>query len=175
MISDGEQRACGAAAAAGLRAQRNGDQSEGETCEGESEALVEFDAGIAPARAAVVPEIGKRAFGIAEDADLAVIERGEFDGPVALREGGDGILIGVFALKFVGGAAVQMQFELALGGFGDDDGAFGEGDARAAFGAGLKQENAVPVGAAGGDVVDVEDQVREALVEDAGLHLERNL
>ena len=33
----------------------------------------------------------------------------------------------------------------------------------------------MPVGAAGGNVVDIKDHVGEALVEDAGLHLKRNL
>ena len=99
----------------------------------------------------------------------------EFDGPVAALERGDGILIGIFALKFVGGAAVEMEFELALLGFGDDDGAFGERDARACFRAGFEEEDTVPVGAAGGDIVDIENHVGEALVEDAWLHLEGDL
>ena len=84
-------------------------------------------------------------------------------------------MIGVFALEFVSGAAVEVEFEFALRGFGDDDGAFGKGDARAAFGASFKEEDTVPVGAAGGDVVDVEDHVGKTLVEDAWLHLKRNL
>ncbi len=84
-------------------------------------------------------------------------------------------MIGGFALEFVGGAAIEMEFEFSGGGFGDDDGAFGESDARAAFSAGFEEEDTVPVSAAGGDIVDVEDQVGEALVEDAGLHLERDL
>ncbi len=33
----------------------------------------------------------------------------------------------------------------------------------------------MPVGAAGGDIVDVEDHVGKTLVEDARLHLKRNL
>ena len=33
----------------------------------------------------------------------------------------------------------------------------------------------MPVRAAGGDIVDIKDQVREALIENAGLHLEGNL
>ena len=44
-----------------------------------------------------------------------------------------------------------------------------------AFRSGLEKENAVPVGAAGGDIVDIENHVGKPLVEDARLYLERNL
>jgi hypothetical protein len=68
-----------------------------------------------------------------------------------------------------------MQLELAERGFGDDDGVFGEGDAGARLAAGFEEKDAVPVGAAGGNVVDIENQVGKALVEDARLHLKRDL
>ena len=62
---NGEQRASGASATAGLRAERHGDQGEGKARKRKGESLVEFDAGIAPAGTAIVPKIGERAFGIA--------------------------------------------------------------------------------------------------------------
>jgi hypothetical protein len=46
---------------------------------------------------------------------------------------------------------------------------------RATVRAGFGEENAVPACAAGGDVVDIKDEVREALVKDAGLNGEGDL
>ena len=68
---DGEKRAGGASPAARLRAEGHGDQCESKAGEGKGEALVEFNAGIAPAGAAIVPQIAERTFGIAEGADLS--------------------------------------------------------------------------------------------------------
>src|SRR5262249_25685437 len=87
---DGEQSACGAAAAAGWRADGHGDQRESKAREGKRETLIEFDASFAPARAVVIPQIGERAFRIAEGTLFGGGERVELDGPVATLERGDG-------------------------------------------------------------------------------------
>jgi len=58
----------------------------------------------------------QRAFGVAEGPNFSRVERGKFDGPVAAFKSGDGILIGIFALEFVSGAAVEVEFEFALRG-----------------------------------------------------------
>ena len=120
-------------------------------------------------------QIAERTFRDAECAFLGGGEGIEFDGPVAARKSGDGILIRALALEFVGGADIEVQLQLAERGFGNDDGIFGKRDAGAGFAAGLEEKNTVPVSAAGGDIVDIENQVRKTLVEDARLHLKGNL
>ena len=85
-------------------------------------------------------------------------------------------MIGNGAVEFVGGAVVEMKLEFAEGGLGNYNGGFRESDLRgAAVGASLGEEDAVPVSAAGGKVVDVEDEVGKALVEDARLNGEGDL
>ncbi len=58
----------------GCAPKRHSDQGESEAGKGKGETLIEFDAGFAPVRAAVVPEIGDGAFGIAEGALFAGVE-----------------------------------------------------------------------------------------------------
>jgi hypothetical protein len=173
---DGEERAGGAAAAAGLCTERDGDESEDEAGDREGEALVEFDARVTPVRAAVAQELEHGTFGIADGALLSGRWGAEFDGPVTAAEGSDGVMVWGGAGKFVSGAAVEMEFEFAESGLGNYNCGFRKSDLRvAAVRAGFGEEDAVPVGAAGGEVVDVEDEVREALVEDARLNGERDL
>jgi len=52
---------------------------------------------------------------------------------------------------------------------------FRKRDLRVAVSAGFRDEDAVPVRSADGDVVDIEDQVREALIKNAWLDGEGNL
>ena len=72
-------------------------------------------------------------------------------------------------------SSIEVEFELVELGLSNDNGILGEGDTGAGFASGFEKEDAVPVGAASGDVIDVKDQVREAFVEDARLHLKGNL
>lgn len=102
-------------------------------------------------------------------------ERADFDGPVAAAEGGDGIILRSGTGEFVGGAAVEMELNLAEGRLGNYNRTFRESDLGTAFRAGFGEEDAVPSRAAGGEVVDVEDHARETLVEDARLDGEREL
>jgi len=70
----------------------------------------------------------------------------------------------------VGGAAIEVEFEFAEAGFGNDDGGFGQGDLAAVLAGGVGEKHAVPAGATGGNVVDVENGMREMLVKDARLN-----
>src|SRR6516164_4027076 len=172
---NGKERTGGTAAAPGLRAERNGDKCEDEAGDREGEALVEFDACITPTRAVICEEVARVALGIADGAFLGGSDGSDFDGPVAAPESGDGVVLGHGAGKFVGGAAVEVELQLAEGRFGHYNRAVGESDLRTAFAGSVGEEDTFPVGAAGGDVVDVKDHVRKALVEDAGLHGEGDL
>ena len=67
---DGEQRASGATSTAGLRAERNSDESEDEAGDGKGKALVEFDTSIAPGFGRVAPELREKLFREAEFAFL---------------------------------------------------------------------------------------------------------
>ena len=104
----------------------------------------------------------KRTLGIARSRSLAGSDAADFDGPVAAAERGDGVVVGVAAGKFVGGAAVQVQLQLALLAVGNYNRTFRQSDAGTTFRSGFGQEYAVPACAAGGDVVDVEDHLRES-------------
>src|SRR6516165_5228876 len=68
-----------------------------------------------------------------------------------------------------------MELQLALLGIGNYNRTFRQSDAGTAFRARLREKDAVPVRAAGGDIVYVEDEMRETLVKDTGLNLKRNL
>ena len=168
---NGEESACGASAATGLGAKRDGDQGKDETGGGESETLMKFNAGFAPVFGVVVEEVGERALGIAENALGSSTGGGDLDGPVGALKSGEGVVVGIGAGQFMGGAAVEVELQLALFGVGNYNGAFRESNLRSAFGASLSEEDTIPAGATGRDVVDVEDQVGEALVEYAGLDL----
>src|SRR5208282_2591028 len=98
-----------------------------------------------------------------------------FHGPVAAAKGGDRIVFGIGSGKLVRGTAIQVQLQLAQAGLGNYNRTFRHGDARATFSSGFRQKYAVPVSPASGDIVDVEDHVREALIEDARLYLKRDL
>ena len=66
-------------------------------------------------------------------------------------------------------AALQMELHLPLFRFGDDNGVLRQRHSRTALSTRLRQKYAVPLRAAGRDIVDVEDQAREALIENARL------
>ena len=121
---DGEERARRASTTTRLCAERHGDQREYKTSDRESETLMEFDACFAPTFAAIVPEGGDAAFGIADGALFGIAQPIDFDRPVAAAKGGEGIVIGIGAGKFVGGAAVEVQLQLALLGIGNYNRAF---------------------------------------------------
>ena len=172
---NGEECAGSASTAARLRTERNGDKSKDKTSDGKGEALVEFDASIAPIFAPVVMELGERALRIADFAFFGGIQAGEFDGPIAATEGGDGIVIWIFTRELVGGTTIEMELQLALPGLGNYNRTFRKSDLVSGLSASFSEKDAVPARAAGGDVVNVEDHVREALIEDAGLDEEGDL
>lgn len=167
---DGEESAGGPATATRLSAERNSDEGKDEAGGGKGEALLEFDAGFAPVGAVVGEELRGGTFGIAESALFGGGRGSDFDGPVTAAESGDGVVIGDGAVKFVSGAVIEVKLELAEGGFGHDNGAVRDRDLGTAFAADIGEEDAVPVSAAGGNVVDVENHVRKAFLEDAGLN-----
>ena len=136
---------------------------------------MQFHAGFAPARAVVAQQLAKTALGIAEFTRLAVIDGVEFDGPVALSEGRHRIVLRIRTRKFMGATALQMQLQFAEIGLGNHNGILRERQLSAAFFVGLRQEHSVPLRAAGGDVVDVQHQVRKAFVKNARLHREGDL
>jgi len=168
---DGEEGAGGASSATRLSAERDGDESKDEAGDGKSKTLVKFDAGLAPIFGAFVEEIGEGALGIAENALGGGTRGGDFDGPVGALKNGDGIVVRIGARVFVSRAAVEVELQLALVGVGNYNGTFRESNLRAAFSAGLSEKDAVPACATGRDIVNVEDHVGKALVEDAWLHL----
>src|SRR6266480_1741455 len=68
-----------------------------------------------------------------------------------------------------------MELHLPLFRFGDDNGVLRQRHSRTALSARLRQKYAVPLRAAGRNIVDVENLAREALVENAWLQLKGNL
>ena len=68
-----------------------------------------------------------------------------------------------------------MELQLALFRFGNYNRVLRQGESRAVFSSGFSEKYAVPLGAAGRNVVDVQYESGEALFEDAGLQLERSL
>ena len=120
-------------------------------------------------------ESGKRALGETDGALLGGEHGGKFHGPIAAAKRGDGVMIRSGAGIFVSGAVVEMELQLAEGRFGDYNRIFRKSDLGSGIRAGFGDEDAVPVCAAGSDVVDIQDQMREALVEDARLNCEGNL
>ncbi len=170
-----EQGACRAPTATRLRAERDCDQGKHKASDGKGEALVQFHAGITPALAMVVPKLAYRPLGVARLLLFCWSDAADLDGPIAAAEGGDTVVVGFLAREFVSGAVVEVQLQLALLGLRNYNRTFREGDARTTLPACFSQENAVPPSAAGGDIVDVEDHLGEAFVEDARLHLKRDL
>jgi hypothetical protein len=134
-----------------------------------------FDARFAPAWTIVAKQIAPAPFRVAELARLRGIERAVLNRPVAVSKRRHRIVIGIAASEFVGSATFHMQFQSSLAGFSDDDGIFRQSYIRAAFLFALGQKYAVPLRAAGRDVIHVKNQVRKALIENAGLHLKRDL
>src|SRR5580700_5009188 len=84
-------------------------------------------------------------------------------------------MVGVGAGKFMGGAAIEVELQLALFGLGNYNRTLRKGDLRAAFRSGFGEEYPVPMGAAGGNIVNVEDHAGKALVKDARLNREGDL
>src|SRR5208337_2506822 len=111
---DSEQGARRATAATGLRAEGNRDQGKDKTGDGEGEALVQFHAGIAPAFAAVMPQLPQRALGVGGLALFWGADAADLDGPVAAAECGDAVAVGFFPDKFVRRTSVEVQLQLAL-------------------------------------------------------------
>lgn len=173
--NDGEERAGGAAAAARARAERHGDESKDKAGHGKSQAAMKLDASFAPVGVVNGEKLAEGFFGIAELARLGRNEAEDINGPVALAEGGDGVAVGDFAGEFVSGAALEMELQLALPGLGNYNRILRQGDLGAAISAGFREKNAVPLRAAGRNVVDVENQLGETLVKDARLDGERDL
>ena len=97
-------------------------------------------------------ETAEGALGIADLALLGGHEVVYFDGPIALTEGGDGIAVGAVAIKFVSGAALEMQLQLALTRVGNYNRPLCQGEPRTAFPAGIREKDAMPLSSAGGDV-----------------------
>src|SRR5216684_1045548 len=92
---------CRATPAPRLRAQWNGDQRKGKAGNRKRKAAVQFHAGFAPTRAAIIQKLANRALGIVELARLGNCQAAELDGPVAPAECRDGVVIRVFAREFV--------------------------------------------------------------------------
>src|ERR1051325_2256828 len=75
----------------------------------------------------------------------------------------------------MGGAALQMQLQLALLRLGNDHRAIGQRHARTAYSTRLRDKYAMPLRPAGRHVVHVQHHLREPLVEHAWLHLKGDL
>jgi len=90
---DSEKGAGGASTAAGLSAERDGDEGENEAGDGKSEALIEFDASVAPARAVVVAKLRDGTLGIGDGAFLDGGEVGDLNGPVGTAKGSNGVMV----------------------------------------------------------------------------------
>ena len=99
---DGEKRAGRAPTATRLRAERNSDEREDKTGRGKGQALIEFDASVAPVGAVIVPELGDRALGIGDGALFGGEHGGKLHGPVGATEGSDGVMIGSGARELRG-------------------------------------------------------------------------
>ncbi len=83
---------------------------------------MELYPGLAPARAVIIQKFSNRALRIIQLPRLGHGQATELDGPIALAEGRDGIVVRIVTREFVRRATLQMQFQLALFRFGDDDG-----------------------------------------------------
>ena len=191
----------GLAAALGREAERNADEHENQAGEGVGKALVELDA-VGPGRldlggsgvrgfawSATADELGERE---REDGGVGAGEAGVFlgaadEGLVCGAEGGDVVLVGVGGRDVVLAAVFEQEMEDGGGGWAGagngccrhtiDEGLVGSGD----FGAGglveIGEEDVAPESdsRAGAHVLDVEDGIFVAFVEDAGLDFEGDL
>src|SRR5271163_900487 len=71
--------------------------------------------------------------------------------------------------------SLKMQLQLALCRLGDYNRVLRQGKSRAVLSSGLREKHAVPLGAAGRNVIDVQDQFWKTLIKNARLHLEGDL
>src|SRR5260370_27695644 len=96
---------------------------------------------------------------------LGNCQAAELDGPVALAECRNGVVVCIFAREFVRGAAMQMQLQLALLRFRNNNRALRQRQLRAALRGGLREKNAMPLRPRGGPIGHVTHQPRAPLLE----------
>ena len=123
-----KDQAGSAAAAARAHANGNSQEREDQAGSGESDAALEFDARVAPVRAAFGEKLGDGALGIGDGHIFRTgCRRWKLDGDVALAESSDVIVLGSLRVVFVGAAAAEMQFEFVVSGAGNHLGVLGDG------------------------------------------------
>ncbi len=107
---------------------------------------------------------------------VGVVLGGGLDGEVGGGEGGDVVLVGVGGGDFVLASVAEQEVEVA-GGAGGDERLVRGGDPRGGGLGEVGDEDVPPEGGAGAgaDVLDIEDDVFEVFVEDAGLDFEGGL
>jgi hypothetical protein len=170
------EKSHGAAATAGARGKRNGEQRENDAGAGECEALFRFDKGFARAGALRRDQLRNGFFSGASDYGARLFEAAEFDGPIALAECGDQVFVRVGGNEFVCAAVAQVQIDargvrFALVARGNYNRVFRDGEFGVFIGADLREKHAMPMRGGSSGVLHVEDEVREALIENARLNL----
>src|ERR1700687_657704 len=110
---------------------------------GKGQPAVQLDARLAPAGSIFAQQVAETALRIAKLPRLRGNKSGDFDGPIALAENGNGIVVGVGAIKLMGAAALQMQLQLAEFRLGNYNRIFRQGDVEAVLAAGLREKHAV--------------------------------
>ena len=191
--SDGEYEAHALAALFGGEAERDADQGEDEAGGRQGEAAVELDqipagagggcvlrvarlAGVGFGMVAAVPELASGHFGDGDEFGFGFFGFGECDGQIGLGEGGDLVLLRVLGQGLLLRSLVEVHVD-EVGIVGEDDAVAGHGDFGGGRVADIGEEDAAPargVGA-GADILDVEHQVFEIFVKDAGLNFKRGL
>ena len=108
--------------------------------------------------------------------DVGVFLGGVLQRDVVGGEGGDVVLVGVGGGELVLATVLEVHVEVA-GSAGGDEGLVGGGDFGGDGVGDVGQEDVTPErgAGAGADVLDVEDEVLAAFVEDTGLDFEGDL
>jgi hypothetical protein len=99
----------------------------------------------------------------------------DIDRPIALSERAQRVMIRIAHVHLVHAAVAQVQLQLALLRVGNYNRFFRQGQARILLRVRTRQEDAMPMGGDCRDILNVQNQMRKTLVENARLDLKRCL
>src|SRR6202171_2762487 len=170
-----DQKPGGTSAAPGPRSQRHGEQGKRNTSKRKREAALNLDAGVARSGSTLAKKSAHRAARYGRLGWGPGFEAPRLDGEIALGEGGERIVARLAQGEFVDTSVTQVQLQLALAAVGHYNRFLRQSKAREVLCVGPRKKDTFPARGGRIDIVNVEDEVWEALVEDTRCNLEGSL